>query len=159
MLLKACKVLGKSCLTTLYYTFAYPYFIHCNHVWDNTYQKVWINVSFSRKKLISIITGSPYRAHTELFNVNKILNACDLTVIIVGVFMYMCLFEPLIDVFDNYFHTNRQTRNADALYVLYGRVDVSISHDDVIKWKHFSRYWPFLRGMHRSPVNFLHKGQ
>ena len=26
-------------------------------------------------------------------------------------------------------------------------------HDDVIKWKHFSRYWPFLRGIHRSPVS------
>ena len=33
------------------------------------------------------------------------------------------------------------------------------SHDDVIKWKHFPRYWPFVRGIHRSPVNSLHKGQ
>ena len=32
-------------------------------------------------------------------------------------------------------------------------------HDDVIKWKHFPRYWPFVRGIHRSPVNSLHKGQ
>ena len=32
-------------------------------------------------------------------------------------------------------------------------------HDDVIKWKHFRRYWPFVRGIHRSPVNFPHKGQ
>ena len=23
-------------------------------------------------------------------------------------------------------------------------------HDDVIKWKHFPRYWPFVRGIHRS---------
>ena len=23
-------------------------------------------------------------------------------------------------------------------------------HDDVIKWKHFSRYGPFVRGIHRS---------
>ena len=29
------------------------------------------------------------------------------------------------------------------------------SHDDVIKWKHFPRYWPFVR----SPVNSPHKGQ
>ena len=26
-------------------------------------------------------------------------------------------------------------------------------HDDVIKWEHFPRYWPFVRGIHRSPVN------
>ena len=33
------------------------------------------------------------------------------------------------------------------------------SHDDVIKWKHFPRYLPFVRGIHRSPVNSLHRGQ
>ena len=32
-------------------------------------------------------------------------------------------------------------------------------HDDVIKWKHFPHYWPFVRGIHRSPVNSPHKGQ
>ena len=32
-------------------------------------------------------------------------------------------------------------------------------HDDLIKWKHFPRYWPFVRGIHRSPVNSPHKGQ
>ena len=32
-------------------------------------------------------------------------------------------------------------------------------HDDVIKWKHFPRKWPFVREIHRSPVNFPHKGQ
>ena len=33
------------------------------------------------------------------------------------------------------------------------------SHDDAIKWKYFPRYWPFTRGIHRSPVNSPHKGQ
>ena len=32
-------------------------------------------------------------------------------------------------------------------------------HDDVIKWKHFPRYWPFVREIHRSPVNSPHNGQ
>ena len=31
-------------------------------------------------------------------------------------------------------------------------------HDDVIKWN-FPRYGPFVRGIHRSPVNSPHKGQ
>ena len=30
-------------------------------------------------------------------------------------------------------------------------------HDDVIKWKHSLRYWPFVRGIHRSPVSSPHK--
>ena len=34
-----------------------------------------------------------------------------------------------------------------------------LHHDDVIKWKHFLRYWPFVRGIHRSSVNSPHKGQ
>ena len=28
---------------------------------------------------------------------------------------------------------------------------------DVIKWKRFPHHWPFVRGNHRSPVDFLHK--
>ena len=32
-------------------------------------------------------------------------------------------------------------------------------HDDVIKWKHFPRYWPFVWRIHRSPVNSPHKGK
>ena len=28
--------------------------------------------------------------------------------------------------------------------------DANFVHDDVIKWKHFRRYWPFVRGIHRS---------
>ena len=33
------------------------------------------------------------------------------------------------------------------------------NHDDVIKCKHFPRYWPFVRGIYRSPVNSPHRGQ
>ena len=43
---------------------------------------------------------------------------------------------------------SQRDRNADIWY-----------HDDVIKWKHFPRYWPFMWGIHRSLVNSPHKGQ
>ena len=36
---------------------------------------------------------------------------------------------------------------------------VLVTHDDVIKRKPFLRYWPFLWGIHRSPVNSPHRGQ
>ena len=32
-------------------------------------------------------------------------------------------------------------------------------YDDPIKWKHCSHYWPFVRGIHRSPADTPHKGQ
>ena len=38
-------------------------------------------------------------------------------------------------------------------------IRVHFYHDDVIKWKHFPRYSPFVRGIHRSLVNSPHKGQ
>ena len=37
--------------------------------------------------------------------------------------------------------------------------EIRTDHDDVIKWQHFPRYWPFARGIQRSPVNSTHKVQ
>ena len=39
------------------------------------------------------------------------------------------------------------------------RVARAMTHDDVIKSKHFPRYWTFVWGIHRSPVSSPHKGQ
>ena len=39
-----------------------------------------------------------------------------------------------------------------------GRASTGV-HDDVFKWKHFLRYWPFVWGIHRSPENSPRKGQ
>ena len=57
----------------------------------------------------------------------------------------------------------------EATWVSYGRAAVTQwesmttiycdRHDDVIKWNHFPRYWPFVRGIHQAPVNSPHKGQ
>ena len=33
------------------------------------------------------------------------------------------------------------------------------NHHDDVKWNYFPRYWPFVRGIHRSPVNSPDKGQ
>ena len=32
-------------------------------------------------------------------------------------------------------------------------------YDDIIKWEHIQRNWPFVKGNHRSPVDSPHKGQ
>ena len=50
------------------------------------------------------------------------------------------------------------TNGALVTLPLTGPLRVS-DHDDVIKWKHFQRYLPFVWGIHRSPVNSPHKGQ
>ena len=54
---------------------------------------------------------------------------------------------------DKVVYSTRKDLAVNAIAVL------RICHDDVIKWKHFPRYWPFVRGIHRSAVNSPHKGQ
>ena len=52
-------------------------------------------------------------------------------------------------------------KNIDIWWFIngYRECNVQVHHDDVIKWKHFPRYWPFVWGIHRSPVNSPHKDQ
>ena len=44
-------------------------------------------------------------------------------------------------------------------YLGYAVREEEVIHDDVIKWKHFPRYWPFVLRIHRSSVNSPHKNQ
>ena len=58
-------------------------------------------------------------------------------------------------------HCSEQSREKfEWIYnTFHSRNAFVAAHDDVIKWKHFPRYWPFVRGIHRSPVNSPNKGQ
>ena len=58
----------------------------------------------------------------------------------------------------NPLHVELNCRNV-YIYIYIISPQWSNTHDDVIKWKHFPRYWPSVRGIHRSPVNSPHKGQ
>ena len=53
-----------------------------------------------------------------------------------------------------YIENDVWTWEANELFIRAEKV-----HDDVIKRKHFPRYWPFVRRIHRSPVNSPHKSQ
>ena len=50
------------------------------------------------------------------------------------------------------------TQTLHVLCMLIGRNEFN-NDVNVIKWKYFPRYWPFVRGIHQSPVNSTHKGQ
>ena len=39
-----------------------------------------------------------------------------------------------------------------------GTLSLNLQHDVVTKWNNFTRYWPFVLGIRRSPVNSPHKG-
>ena len=122
----------KSTLISLYYSFAYPYFIYCNHVWGINYPSSLERISLIQKKLVRIITCSPFRAHTgPLYFANKILKVCDINDYMIGTFMYECLNGNIPDIFRNYFQINaavhdHNLRNANDLHVPYGRLDIRI---------------------------------
>ena len=51
-------------------------------------------------------------------------------------------------------------RRSEALFgKCHGKRAIYQCQGDVIKWKHFPRYWPFGGEIHWSPVNSPHKGQ
>ena len=57
-----------------------------------------------------------------------------------------------------YFYRNIPASASEGL-IYWGMNKIPEIHDDVIKWRHFPRYWPFVRGIHLPPVNSPHKGQ
>ena len=51
------------------------------------------------------------------------------------------------------FYGTLETDPVQSICFYWQSMAVFLYHNDVIKWKHFPRYWPFVRGIHRSPVN------
>ena len=66
--------------------------------------------------------------------------------------LIILLFKTVAEIFEMMFGSAMQ------IYMFPGYIHVVTciipSHDDVIKWNHFPRYWLFVRGIYRSPVNF-----
>ena len=65
----------------------------------------------------------------------------------------MVHFEIVTVYIANYWRTIRLRNYAGGWFARSSREFVTnrvYPHDDVIKWKHFPRHWPFVRGIHQS---------
>ena len=130
IILKARKKLNKSVLLNVYYSFAYPYFIYCNHVWGNIYPTNLKKITVLQKKLIRIVTCSPYRAHSKpLLVANNVLSVSEINVYMVGIFMYNYCNDNMPDIFNGFFQRNserhnRNTRQSNDFHVRFARLDV-----------------------------------
>ena len=73
--------------------------------------------------------------------------------IIVGIVAYMNLLKEIciVKIMAGLAH--------NQILYLYWVISIELYQNDVIKRKHFPSYWPFVRRIHRSPVNSPHKGQ
>ena len=75
-----------------------------------------------------------------------------------------CITRIIMDVINNPCPNVSQIRHNKALWC---SCDITTEYNarkphitcDFIKWKHFPGYWPFVWGIHRSPVNSTQKGQ
>ena len=76
-------------LISLYYSLIYPYIIYCNIIWGGTYSSHLTPLLILQKKIVRIITGADYLAHSNpLFLQAKILKVQDVHKYMLGIYMY-----------------------------------------------------------------------
>ena len=75
-----------------------------------------------------------------------------------GIYGIVWLFDEILNDFREMFSICCMRCNRNHMTALHHWC-ITGAYDDVMKWKHFPRYWPFVRGIQRSPVNSPHKGQ
>ena len=85
ILYKARKHLDKKTLNGLYYTFVYPYLIYGVEIWGNSFQKYLEPLYNVQKKIIRIITFSPYLSTTK--TIFKKLNILTLYKLVKSIYL------------------------------------------------------------------------
>ena len=122
IIIKARKYLNKKSLLDLYHAFVYPYLTYCIEVWGNM-SNVHLDalVKIQKKKIVRIITYSPYLAHTdELFKDLNILPIHKLMLQRVSLQMFKYSRNTLPEVISELFIINdtfysHNTRNKNKL--------------------------------------------
>ena len=65
MILKTWKLFYQDALLTLYYSFIFPYFVYCNHVWGSTYESSVEKLNRLQKKIVRSVCRKGPRYHTD----------------------------------------------------------------------------------------------
>ena len=107
IILKARKLFDSETLTTLYYSFIYPYLQYCNHVWGNTHVTYLQKLHILQKRIVRIIAGVKPREHTApIFKELKILSIFDINIYVISKFMYEVYHHEALNVFILMFKAN-----------------------------------------------------
>ena len=84
MLYQVKKLAPTNVLRCLYYAYIYPHLQYCNPIWATTYPTNLTNLVILQEKMVRLMTGSDYLAHTPpLFKDTNMLCLNDIT------FMYI----------------------------------------------------------------------
>ena len=117
---KVRKYLPRSCLTTLYYSFVYPYLNYCLEVWGKSTENVMSKIFKLQKRAVRVISNEAWRAHSEpLFDKLKILPINKIYIYKIGTFMYKYHQGLLPAIFDNVFKRTTQVHNYNTRQVYH----------------------------------------
>ena len=123
ILCKARKVLKRSTLLCLYYSFIYPYFTYCIEVWGGACDTHISSLFILQKKILRIIQSASYKAHTTpIFLKLKILQLYKIYIYSVTMFMFKFFKGSLPNIFNQMFTRNEDlhnyfTRQSNKLHV------------------------------------------
>ena len=112
IILKARKVFNHETLSTLYYTFVYPYLKFCIHVCGRAYNTHLKDLCVLQNKIIRIINGIPPRTNVDhLYIQQNILSVNRLYYYNIGIFMYKFSNGMLPEMCDSFFSRIEDTHS------------------------------------------------
>ena len=88
VILKARKVFDHETLSTLYYTFVYPYLNCCIHVWGRAYDTHLNDLRVLQNKIIRIINGVPREQTLTIYTTSRVF--CLWIACIIIILGYSC---------------------------------------------------------------------
>ena len=104
MIIKARNYLNRDGLMCLYYSFVYPYFTYCNHIWGSTYKSNLRRLIVLQNKVLRIILHAKPRKSAEPFykelNIMKFKN---INKYLIGNFMYHYNSGKVPGIFSHFF--------------------------------------------------------
>ena len=128
---KARRYLNKVSLKNLYYAYIYPYFTYCIEVWGSAAKCHVNSLSLLQKKIIRIMTFSPYLAHTApIFIDLAILPFNKIFIDRIGITMFKVEYELFPKSVTQMFTKNKDihshnTRNRNLLRMSTGTKNFS----------------------------------
>jgi hypothetical protein len=130
LLSRARKILPLYLLRVLYHAMVYPYLMYCNIVWGCASFQTLNSIIILQKRVIRIISGSPFRATTSpIFKRYKLLKFVDIRKVQAAMFMFRFKSGLLPEACQSYFcfsNPNRryETRNVNLFQIPLSRTDV-----------------------------------
>ena len=115
MIIKARHYLNKDGLLALYYSFVYPYLMHCNHIWGSTYKTNLKRLAILQNKALRIISYMKPRSSAEpLYKELNVMKFDNINTYLIGNFMYRYSKEKVPELFYSFFIKNQDIHVHDT---------------------------------------------